>query len=119
MKKFSVLFVAALCLLALPSQSDAGVIISPRLALPTGDFADVVSTGFGGAVAIDKEVKGKPGRAGLLFLTFGEDVGSATAIGAFAGYRYMFGSDDLRLYGKVRHQSDADQHRNRGFRHQG
>ena len=43
----------------------------------------------------------KPGRVGLTFLSFGEDVASATAIGAFAGYRRNFGDDDMQLYGKV------------------
>ncbi len=88
---------AALVALVCAQPSAAGIGISPRLALPLSDFGDIVGTGFGLSVTMDKEVKGKPGRVGLTFLTFGEgDLGSSTAIGAFAGYRRDFGS----VYGK-------------------
>lgn len=51
---------------------------------------------------MDKGVKGKPGRVGLSFLTFGEGevLGlktTATAIGAFAGYRHQLGSVYLKV----------------------
>ncbi len=89
----AVALAALLC--AQPSQ--AGIGISPRLALPLGDYSDIVSTGFGVSVVMDKEVKGKPGRFGLSFLTFGEgDLGTGMAVGAFAGYKHQFGS----IYGK-------------------
>ena len=103
MKRITALFVViALCGLMVPGESEARAIsISPRVAVPVGDFGDLVGTGFGGAVSMTKEVKGKPGRVGLVFLTFPEgDFSSATACGAFAGYKYMFGSSDLRLFGK-------------------
>ena len=84
------------------------VAVSPRLALPVGDFGDLVSTGFGWAVSINKEVKGKPGRVGLVFLAFPEGdenalgiATSVTAIGAFAGYKYVFGTSAFRLFGKL------------------
>jgi hypothetical protein len=89
----TVVLVALIC--AQPSA--AGIGISPRLALPLGNFSDIVSTGFGASVVMDKEVKGKPGRLGLTFLTFGEgNRGTSTAIGIFAGYRRDFGA----VYGK-------------------
>jgi hypothetical protein len=97
MKKLVCTAVALAALLcAQPSQ--AGIGISPRLALPLGDFGDAVGTGFGLSVVMDKEVKGKPGRVGLSFLTFGEGdlPTTATAIGAFAGYKHQFGA----IYGK-------------------
>jgi hypothetical protein len=97
MKKLVCTAVALAALLcAQPSQ--AGIGISPRLALPLGDFGDAVGTGFGLSVVMDKEVKGKPGRVGLSFLTFGEgDLPyTSTAIGAFAGYKHQFGA----IYGK-------------------
>ena len=102
MKRITALFVViAFCGLMAPSDSDGLVIsVSPRIAVPVGDFGDLVSTGFGGAVSINKRVKGKPGRAGLVFLTFPEDVASSTAMGAFAGYKYQFGTSAFRLYGK-------------------
>ncbi|MFT5373769.1 MAG: hypothetical protein ACI906_000585 [Candidatus Latescibacterota bacterium] len=96
MKKLVCTAVALAALLcAQPSQ--AGIGISPRLALPLGDFGDIVGTGFGLSVVMDKDVKGKPGRVGLSFLTFGDgDLGSGTAVGAFAGYKHQFGA----IYGK-------------------
>ena len=92
-----------------PGKSDGRAIsISPRVALPVGDFGDLVGTGFGGAVTMTKEVKGKPGRVGLVYLTFpeGDDnilgiATSATAMGAFAGYKYVFGTSAFRLFGKL------------------
>ena len=57
--------IAAIALVALlaPQPSDAGISVSPRLAIPVGDFADLVGTGFGASVTMDKGVKGKPDRA--------------------------------------------------------
>ena len=112
MKRITALFVViALCGLVMPSQSDGRAIsISPRVAVPVGDFADVAGLGFGAAIAMDKEVKGRTGRVGLVFLAFGEETTrifgvnvktSAMGVGAFAGYKYEFGSDSLRLYGKA------------------
>jgi hypothetical protein len=96
--------IAAIALIALlaPQPSDAGISISPRLAIPIGDFGDIVGTGFGATVTMDKEVKGKPGKVGLTFLTFGEGdqtvLGTtATAIGAFAGYRHQLSSVYLKV----------------------
>ena len=98
--------VLTLALLAGAAPSEAGIGISPRLALPVGDFADMVGSGFGASVVLGKEVKGKPGRAGLTFLAFGEGetegvATKASAIGAFAGYRHNFGGADMQLYGKL------------------
>ena len=110
MKRITALFVViAFCGLMVPGKSDGRAIsISPRVALPVGDFGDLVGTGFGGAVTMTKEVKGKPGRVGLVYLTFpeGDDnifgfATSATAIGAFAGYKYVFGTSAFRLFGKL------------------
>ena len=103
MRRITALFVViALCGLMVPGHSDGLVIsVSPRVAVPVGDFGDLVGTGFGGAVAANKNVKGKPGRVGLVFLSFPEDLASATAFGAFAGYKYMVGSSDFRLFGKL------------------
>ena len=110
MKRVTALFVViALCGLMVPGKSDGRAIsISPRVALPVGDFGDLVGTGFGGAVTMTKEVKGKPGRVGLVYLTFpeGDDnilgiATSATAMGAFAGYKYVFGTSAFRLFGKL------------------
>jgi hypothetical protein len=93
--------IAAIALIALlaPQPSDAGISISPRLAIPIGDFGDIVGTGFGATVTMDKEVKGKPGKVGLTFLTFGEgdQTSTATAIGAFAGYRHQLSSVYLKV----------------------
>ena len=90
----TVALAALLC--AQPSQ--AGIGISPHLALPLGDFGEAVGTGFGLSVVMDKDVKGKPGRVGLIFLTFGEGDAptTSTAIGTFAGYKHQFGA----IYGK-------------------
>ena len=110
MKRITALFVViALCGLMVPGESDGRAIsISPRVAVPVGDFGDLVGTGFGGAVTMTKEVKGKPGRVGLVYLTFpeGDDnilgiATSASAMGAFAGYKYVFGTSAFRLFGKL------------------
>lgn len=89
----------ATLLCAQPSQ--AGIGISPRLALALGDLGDAVGTGFGLSVVIDKEVKGKPGRVGLSFLTFGEGdtplKQTTTAIGIFAGYKHQLGGTYIKF----------------------
>ena len=76
--------------------------------VPELDDGDLVGTGFGGAVTMTKEVKGKPGRVGLVYLTFAEgdenesdNATSATAMGAFAGYKYVIGTSAFRLFGKL------------------
>ena len=97
MKKLVCTAVALAALLcAQPSQ--AGIGISPRLALPLGDFGDAVGTGFGLSVMMDN-IKDKPIRGGLSFLTFGEGdlPTTATAIGGFVGYSRDFGA----VYGKI------------------
>ncbi len=100
--KRTAIAVLAFALLASPKIGEAGVGISPRLALPLSDFGDAVSTGYGVSVVLGKQVKGKPGRVGLTFISFSEgDFASATAIGAFAGYRHNLGSDEMQLYIKV------------------
>ena len=73
--------------------SHAGFGISPRVALPLGDFGDTVGMGFGASVVTDTPVRG-----GLSFLTFGEgDFGSATAMGLFAGYERQVGGVDVKI----------------------
>jgi hypothetical protein len=102
MKRSATITVLALAIIASPGLGEAGVGISPRLALPLGNFGDAVSTGYGVSVVLGKKVKDKPGRVGLTFISFSEgDFASATAIGAFAGYRRNLGSDEMQLYIKV------------------
>lgn len=89
--------VVALAALVCAQPSDAGIGISPRLALPLGDFGDTVGMGFGASVVTDG-VMDKPVRAGLSFLMFGEgDFGSATGMGLFAGYQRKVGSVDVKF----------------------
>jgi hypothetical protein len=89
--------VAALATLVCAQTSYAGLGVSPRLALPLGDFGDTVGMGFGASVVMDP-VMGKPARAGLSFLTFGEgDIGSSMAMGLFAGYQRQVGGVDVKF----------------------
>ena len=83
----------ALAALVCAQPSHAGFGISPRVALPLGDFGDTVGMGFGASVVTDTPVRG-----GLSFLTFGEgDLGSATAMGVFAGYERQVGGVDVKI----------------------
>ena len=82
----------ALAALVCAQPSHAGFGISPRVAVPLGDFGDTVGMGFGASVVTDTPVRG-----GLSFLTFGEDVGSATAMGLFAGYQRQVGGVDVKI----------------------
>lgn len=83
----------ALAALVCAQPSHAGFGISPRVALPLGDFGDTVGMGFGASVVTDTPVRG-----GLSFLTFGEgDFGSATAMGLFAGYERQVGGVDVKI----------------------
>ncbi|MGB0603761.1 MAG: hypothetical protein ACPGRY_02310 [Candidatus Latescibacterota bacterium] len=83
----------ALAALVCAQPSHAGFGISPRVALPLGDFGDTVGMGFGASVVTDTPVRG-----GLSFLTFGEgDFGSATAMGVFAGYERQVGGVDVKI----------------------
>ena len=98
----AIVVAAAVGLMATAGSSAAGIGVSPRVALPQGDFGDVAGLGFGAAVTMDKEVKDKPGRVGLVFLKFGEEEifgikNNVSAIGAFAGYKHSLGG----LYLKV------------------
>ena len=114
MEKLKIIVVAMfVCLLVFPdSGAGIGISISPRVALPSddGDFGNF-NTGIGGAIALNKSVKGKPGRVGLVILSFPSDDTrltasgaknkGATAYGVFGGYKYIFGVSGLKLYGKV------------------
>ena len=82
----------ALAALVCAQPSHAGFGISPRVAVPLGDFGDTVGMGFGASVVTDTPVRG-----GLSFLTFGEDVGSATAMGLFVGYQRQVGGVDVKI----------------------
>ena len=82
----------ALAALVCAQPSHAGLGISPRVALPLGDFGDTVGMGFGASVVTDTPVRG-----GLSFLTFGEDLGSATAMGVFAGYERQVGGVNVKI----------------------
>ena len=82
----------ALAALVCAQPSHAGFGISPRVAVPLGDFGDTVGMGFGASVVTDTPVRG-----GLSFLSFGEDLGSATAMGLFVGYQRQVGGVDVKI----------------------
>ncbi len=83
----------ALAALVCAQPSHAGFSISPRVALPLGDFGDSVGMGFGASVVTDTPI-----RSGLSFLTFGEELyDSATAMGIFAGFERQVGAVDVKI----------------------
>jgi len=98
MRKLTAFFVVlAMCALLLPQASQAlpPIGISPRIAVPMGDFSDAAGLGLGLALAYEREVSGYPALVTIGLLKFGEkEIGpvksNTRTIFVNVGSRYPF-----------------------------
>ena len=99
MKKLTALILALGMVAVLPQQGEAlSFGVTPRIALPIGDFADVAGLGFGLGVNYRREVKGFPGMVAIGLTKFGEKEQDIFGVKTKSNTRIIFVNVGPRYY---------------------